>query len=215
MKAYGKIIRKYYKYEDITFVQPPLTSDGVLGGDRFAVYATTNGGSPDFGRGTAWGAAYPQTGSYNTYSKGGAPTTWYTLYTPLPTLITSCSFHAVWGNYADSYMYITFESSTDNSNWVTLYPRTTLHEGDQTLTFTNTTRYNYYRLTVGTTGGGNHDGILLSQVQLIGQERTVTAGTENDYDFYKDVDATFLYKTNTPTKYYAFKSWEKGQYYGN
>lgn len=207
MKALIEKIICYYKYIYTTFEQPPLYSNGTLGGDSFAVYATTNGGTPDRGRGTAYGAAYPQSGSYNTYSKGGRPTTWYTLYTPKPTLINGCSFTAVWGNYSDSYMDITFEGSADNSSWVTLYPTTRIHEGSPTITFANDNTYNYYRLTIGTTGGGYHDGIYLSQVKLIGDRKIVGPGTEDDYDYMGEGCKTSIMKN--VDKYYALKSWRK------
>lgn len=163
MKLFSKLL---YRILPLEWTQPPLSSDGTMGGNSFAVSATTNGGVPNVGRGTAWGACYPQNGAYHTYTKGGAPSIWFTLYTPIPTITTGCSFTAVWGNYSDSYMYITFEGSNDNSNWVTLYPKTYLHEGDKNITFNNTSSYQYYRLTINTTGGGYHDGMHLSNIKL-------------------------------------------------
>lgn len=155
--------RLLYRILPLEWTQPALSSDGTLGGNSFAVSATTNGGSASS---TAYGACYPQTGVYHTYTKGGAPSIWFTLYTPIPTIVTGCWFNAVWGNYSDSYMYITFEGSNNNSNWVTLYPKTYLHEGDKNITFNNTSSYQYYRLTINTTGGGHHDGMDLRSIRL-------------------------------------------------
>ena len=150
----------------VLWEQPSLSSDGIMGGDDFAVSASTDGGVPPQGRGSAWSACYPQTGSYRMSTKGGAPSIWFTLYTPIPTITTGCSFTAVWGNYSDSYMYVTFEGSNDNSTWTVLYPKTYLHEGDRDIIFNNSTLYQYYKLTINTTGGGYHDGMFLSNVKL-------------------------------------------------
>lgn len=202
----------YYKYIDSEFVQPVLSANGTMGGNSFAVSAQTNGGAPNYGRGTAYGACYPQTGSYNTYSKGGAPYSAIILYTPNPTLITSFTYKAVW-NMAGS-VRTSFFASNDNTSWDTLYPSTYLAEGTQTINLTNTTRYKYYKLNVQTTGGGNHDGINISGVRIIGTERTVEEGTENDYDFTTTVQTIIAIK-NAENKIFAVKSYEKGQYYGN
>ena len=45
MKLYAKkeIVRKYYKYVDTPWTQPVITQNGTLGGDSFAVTATSTG----------------------------------------------------------------------------------------------------------------------------------------------------------------------------
>ena len=207
-----KDIIEYYKYIDSEFVQPALSSNGTMGGTSFAVNGITNGGVPNFGRGTAYGACYPQTGSFNTYSKGGAPYSAIILYTPNPTLITSFTYSAVW-TWAGG-VHTSFFASNDNNNWATLYPSTYLGEGTQTINLTNSTRYKYYKLNVQTTGGGSHDGINISGVRLFGTERTVEKGTENDYDFTRTTQIINAIK-NAENKLFAVKSYEKGQYYGN
>lgn len=205
-------IIEYYKYIDSEFVQPALSSNGTMGGTSFAVNGITNGGVPSSGRGTAYGACYPQTGSFNTYSKGGAPYSAIILYTPNPTLITSFTYSAVWARAG--VVRVTFYGSNTNDNWTTLYPLTNLAEGTQTVTITNSTRYKYYKLNVQTTGGGSHDGINISGVRLFGTERTVKEGTENDYDFTRTTQIINAIK-NAENKLFAVKSYEKGQYYGN
>lgn len=168
MKAVKKDDTHYYNiiegyFDD--FVQTPLTQNGNLGGDSFAV--TGWGGNYS---GTPYNAVYPQTGNYSCYSKGGQPGVTFNLYTPKPTIINSFTYHAVWGNYSDSYVYIRLRGSNDNSTWTTLYPQTALHEGTQTPTFDNYTPFQYYELYVLTTGGGGHDGINVYNVRLIGKE---------------------------------------------
>lgn len=201
MKALSKIVRKYYKFAYSTFEQPALTSDGKMGGSSFAVSAQTNGGVPNHGRGTAYGACYPQTGSYKTYSKGGAPYAAIILYTPKPTLITSVTYSAVWNRAGN--VNVTFYAANNTSNWVTLYPTTSLAEGARTLTLQNSTLYQYYKLNIQTTGGGNHDGINISGVRLIGTERTIENGTADNYDYYVDVQRFSAPKIDG--KYYCSK----------
>lgn len=210
MKAVKEITRKYYKYVYTTFEQPPLSSNGTMGADRWAVSGWVNGGVPDFGQGTPYGSVYPQTSSYNVYSKGGQPSIAVIMYTPTPTIITGLTYTAVWGNYGDSYVYVRVRASNDNSNWTVLYPQAGIHEGTQTLTFTNTVLYKYYELYVLTTGGGNHDGIRISGVKLIGQEKTVTEGTEQDYDYFRDTPIYKVVKVVQPETapiYKAVEGW--------
>ena len=200
MKAFRKIVRKYYKFTYSTFEQPALTSDGKIGGSSFAVSAETNGGTPDFGRGTAYGACYPQTGSYNTYSKGGAPYAAIILYTPKPTIITSFKYRAAWqsGN-----VYVALKASLDGVNWLNLYSKTPLALGTQTVTLGNSVAFQYYQLNIHTTGGGGNDGVLISEVRLFGQNRVVENGTADDYDYYVDVQRFSAPKIDG--KYYCSK----------
>ena len=183
---------KYYKYQYSTFTQPSLSGNGSMGGTSWAVAGKGSGGTPDANN--PYQAVYPQTGTYNIYNKGGQPSLTVTMYTPNPTVITSATFTALWGNYSDSYVNIRFRASNDNNTWTTLYPQASLHEGTQTITFNNSNTYKYYELYVLTTGGGYHDGIRLSSIKLTGQNKVSIAGTANDYDY-----------TTTTSTYKIFK----------
>lgn len=176
------IVNKYFLYKYSEFTQPALTSDGAMGSSAFAVSGETNGGTPDVGRGSAYSACYPQTGSYNTYTKGGSPYAAIILYTPNPTLITQFTYKAVWDNAGN--VNVTFSGSNNGVNWSTLYPTAALAEGTQTITITNSSLYKYYKLNVQTIGGGSHDGIKISGVRLFGNERTTEEGSEDNYDYF-------------------------------
>lgn len=194
-------VKKYFKtgYYD-NFVQPALSSDGVLGGSDFAVDATTNGGVPDFGRGTAYGACYPQNGSYNSYTKGGAPTVWFTLYTPDPIILKSFEYSANWDGGG---FHVTLDGSNDNATWTNLSPTTMRPGGAQIVSLDNNNPFMYYRITIQCPGGAHNDGVRLSGIQLIGKKYGgyIEVGENEDYDFTKDVPVLKLPKIQN--KYYA------------
>lgn len=213
MKAYKETVNRYYKYvwgyfDD--FVQTPLSGNGNLGGDSWAV--TGWGGNY---AGSPYLAVKPQTGTYSAYSKGGQPAVTINMYTPKPTIITSFTYSATWNAGG---AYITLRGSNDNSTWTVLSPQTWRALGSQTVSIENSTPFQYYLLDVLTTGGGTNDGVNVSNVQLIGKEysrkaQEVTA--EDEYDFVIEGGKYYIVENTENDKYYAIKSYEKGQYYGN
>ena len=165
MKAVKKDVKHYYKiiegyFDD--FEQTPLTQNGNLGGDSFAV--TGWGGNYS---GTPYNAVYPQTGNYSAYSKGGQPGVTFNLYTPKPTIITGYSYGAYWNAGG---VYVSLQGSNDNSTWTYISPQTWRALGEQSVTFDNYTPYQYYLFYVLTTGGGTNDGVNVYRVRLYGKE---------------------------------------------
>lgn len=207
----GDVVRHYFKYQISTFNQPLLTQNNTYGSlTDFAVYREHSGG--DFRGMDAWGAFATETGytsGYYTGNYGNEYSTTLYLYmsTPKPTIITGYSLYIP---TVDSAMHggsvskTTFSASNDQQNWIKLNSTGGLSQDTQlSFSFNNSNTYRYYRFTYKTVGSGRRDYSAVSSFRLIGNEKTVIAGTEDDYDFYTDRIEGKHIKLND--KYYAVK----------
>ena len=186
MKALRKYIgRKYYTVQIKDFTQPAITSNGTMGGDTWAVSCTTNGGDV---RGSAWNSVYPQQGTYYCYSKGGRPATWFYFYTPYPTIVTGYYCDTGWNG---GYRY--FYGSNIYGDWKLIKDSGFIGSGSHTITFSNTTPYQYYQMIIQSPGGRGGDGVEVGRIRLI-TEQIVIDGTEQEHDYYKDVYVYNVYK---------------------
>ena len=207
----GDVVRHYFKYQISTFNQPLLTQNNTYGSlTDFAVYREHSGGS--FEGKDAWGAFATETGytsGYYTGNYGDQYSTTLYLYmsTPKPTIITGYSLYIPtidsgmdWGSTDTT----SFSASNDQQNWTTLNTTGNISQDTtHTYTFSNTVSYRFYRFSIKTVGSGHKDRTAVSSFRLIGNEKTVIAGTEDDYDFYTDRIEGKHIKLND--KYYAVK----------
>lgn len=214
MKAVKEIERKYYKYQYGDWTQPVLTSDGVVGGSNFAVSSNV---SQYTGAGV-WGA-FDGVTSGGTYfhSLQGVTTGYIDIYNPNPlkvSLITIYNQNAVVSqNRASSAGKI--YGSNDGVNWVQLTTYTNTVQtigGVWTIDLSsNNSHYNYYRME--STAGGSGGYWTINEIKLTAQQKVAFKSTEEDYDFYKDVDVYKLPKrTNTKHFKTIFEQATAGEY---
>ena len=165
--------------QGLPWTQPVLTANGTLGGDSFAVDASSYySGSPEM---PAW-KAMDGTGSSSAYSRwqSTANPSWYVFYNPVPLKITNIQVMNG-SSGGDSYVLATgsVEVSNDGTNW-TLLKNITNSNGTAYSSWDinlsdNTGFYKYYRINCST---------LISGDAWMVQEFTLTAieYTENRLD---------------------------------
>lgn len=134
--------------QEVDFVQPVLTADGTLGGNSFAVSATSS----------IKNAIYsPFDGTTNTswLSANASPQT-YTFYNPqglkILSIITENTDRGGWGHITDG----TVDGSNDNANWTTLKSFSGVGSGKQTVTINSPAFYKYHRIVATKSTYANH-----------------------------------------------------------
>lgn len=134
-------------FEWVAFSNPVLTADGTLGGDSFAVSASSVAMSGY----EAWRAF--SSDASKAYSSGVNPSTTnvtYTMYNPIPLKVSRITFVNVPAAYASSSpKNFTVQGSNDNSAWTTLgtYRNTNNTNGAEWFVDISTdTAYKYYRI---------------------------------------------------------------------
>ena len=123
-----------------TFSRPNLTENGTLGGDSFAVKASSET--------SATYAAYKAVddNSTNTQwrtSASGSPT--YTFYNPNKLRLGSLDFQ--WNSATYRATNVVVEASNDNTNWTSLGSYALSNATSTTATISDTNWYKYFRLT--------------------------------------------------------------------
>ena len=183
MKAVKETIRKYYKYQYQDFVQPVLTSNGTLGGDKFAVadkYGSTTAYKAFDGSITsAWSSAATNTADYLIF------------YNPKPLLITNIEcFNYTWitGKWElygsnDNFLYEILASGTN-----------TQVSGSFNIDLSsNTKAYKYYRMD-SLSIVGVYQRVGWGEIEITAKTQEITVTNDSDYDFYKDIDVYKLSK---------------------
>lgn len=214
MKVFkGGIQRLYWKNSEQPFIQPILSSNGTLGGDKFAVSQNT------WTSYTEWtGSGLPAYGAFDgnfntiwlTYIEGSSAERILTIYNPQPIRCVNFTLSFM-GTWIDAYHYRRIQrvyASNDGNNWTLLaewgarqYQSAVLPEITYDLTFTNNNYYKYYRLNIGMRGGNNYDGFGLRTCTLTAYLPSIVQGTPTDYDYYTDVPSFKVRKINN--KYYG------------
>lgn len=173
-KVVKENIRKYYKYDIKDFVQPTLTSEGLLGGSYFAcggqarnsIYAAFDNNASTFAQ-------------FGTYS--GANNLIF--YNPNPLKISSLSFQdysgAQWNNGKLEY-------SDDGYTWTLSNDNITNSAVNWSFNVSEQGYHRYWKLTVTAAAGYNGSNWDCWQLNINATEKTIVEGTEQDYDFYKD-----------------------------
>lgn len=217
MKAVKEVERKYYKYVETPFTQPILSSDGVIGGGDFAVFASSEWIDRDryAYKAFAEDTSYAFTDSWDPYPQE-APCYigWYN-----PNLLKMESLTIRNSTTDSQYNYWVrsgeLQYSNDNINWFTEQAFTNTVSGKGaywTINVDNPVFSRYKRLYI--TAAGSHNRPIIANIQFNNAiELLPVESTEADYDYYKDVNTYSVVKQNNIYK--AIKSYEKGQYYGN
>lgn len=157
------------------FEQQALTSNGVLGGNTFAVDASSsrdNSYQP-------YCAFSLQAGDrYHAWCAGGNPPQWITFYNPVPLNVTSIT----WGANGSGNSYcpkaFTIQGSNDNSNWDILFTGTGEHPSGQDRTSNlsdNTKYYKYYRVYVTDQTGSGY--VYMSYIRFTATYQTTALNT--------------------------------------
>lgn len=202
MKAVKEIVRKYYKYIYEAWTQPVLTSNGTIGVDDFAVWATAERSSYP-----AYYAIIGRGWVSNTSTKPCI----YEFYNKTPIGVSNIT----WKNNNDGNYNITggqFQCSIDGENWVDLgaFDNNGSANATRRLDISTPVYCRYYRFYVTRATG---DEVIISNLLITALQQNIFDGTPDDYDFYKDIPIYKVIKENDTYK--APRSWEKGQYYGN
>lgn len=206
VKLYAKkeTVRKYYKYVDTPWSQPVLTENGTLGGSSFAVNAnrvnTTQGGYPYCAFDNVPNTGYSPSGSgWENYGI-------FYFYNPNPLNVTTLNLinHSdLITGYLPSDLII--KGSNDYTNWTSIQTFTGL-SGVINVNVNNSNYYKYYSLEFTGSQGSNQ--IWIGQINITATQLVVQESTEDDYDFYKDVEVYKMPKKSV-TKYwkYIYESW--------
>lgn len=117
-----------------TFNRPNLSSNGVLGGNAFAVSASNEA--------TAYSAVDSST-STSWYSIYGSSDNWYVIYNPNALYINSVKF--TWQSYSYRATKIVLQGSNDGQNWKALGTYSTTSSSTYTLNTGGVGFYKYYK----------------------------------------------------------------------
>ena len=134
---YNKCLEEYENAQESEWIQPKINSDGIMGGDTFAVEASsfeTNVGrqpykSFDGNSSTKWGVNNTRSG-------------WLTFYNPIPLKVSSIVYTPSTDFPAEDGGDLEILGSNDNSDWTSLW--TGNYTGSSVCTF-NVNSQNYYK----------------------------------------------------------------------
>lgn len=206
MKACKETERKYYKYQYQDFVQPILTADGIIGGSQFAVSHLSHNSSgyeaykAFDGSTSGFGTIFTKTSGYLEF------------YNPNPLKVLSLSVLNFggdsYGTRAITAGYI--QVSNDGLEFLKLKDFTnSIVGGGQTWTIDlsdNTEFYKYYRIIATSTSyadAGAELQVVISELNIIAQERTTIESTQDDYDCFVE-GLVYLLPAKTTRNYYKY-----------
>ena len=190
MKAFlNNKIRKYYKYQEVTWTQPTLTSNGSFGGASMAVSRVDSGHSYNFG--TAYESFSPNTGQNGFYCDEYTGWMYFVIYLPKPIKLANISFSIPnTGDGADggAYNCHLWGGNSENDRREEIKDIGTVGQGSSyNSVLTSSNFYNYYTLYLENGGWSSEDKVTISNILFAGVERTVVDGTLEDYVFYKEL----------------------------
>lgn len=204
------IERKYYKYQYNTWTQPVLSANGTIGGDSFACTQSSYYDSSLM----AWHLFDSNDSTY--YESNGA-SPYVIFYNPVEINMTQLDI--LWrspSSQNSATSTISIYGSNDNSTWTTLasnITQTTLNNTTLSVDLSsNTEYYKYYKVQNTTPYQSVYWYAASFTITAVTKE--IVEGTAQDYDFYEDI-YNYDYYVDLGSLCKAFKSFEKGQYYGN
>lgn len=213
------MVRRYYKYKYVPFVQPVLTSNGVLGSSWFSVwanreYAESTAGNYFPGNSGHYAPAYYAFDGTDTTAwcahKAGATQAILIWYNPNPIEVTQLTIKfwhntndGSFANYAATNVTL-YGSNTNRDNDWTLVHNYGPTSGNPSITFTcdYPDYYNYYKFTIHTSGAKYQDGAG-GTLTLTATEQTSVPATSSDYDYYIDENDNSAYFLQNK-KYYKY-----------
>lgn len=180
--------KKYYKYNDVNWTQPVLTSNGTWSGSSFATtqnaYYTENDGRKQ----EAWRMfSSSNTEEWQINDVSTSKTYWASWYNPKSLKIKKLQVvnaSGVNGQYSPAKLVL--EGSNDNSSWTTL--GTTNNSNTTALatwdaTIISTGWYKYYRIVVTPRVG---TAVMVNKLKITALERNVINGTASDYSYIEN-----------------------------
>lgn len=189
MKAELKIVPKiisnteniYYKYQYKNFTRPNITSNGTMGGSSFAC-TQTNLYESEY-------ACLAFDGSNTTQWTNNGNTGSITFYNPNPLNITKLTvMNGCTSGYVRPISSGELLGSNDGTNFTSIKTFTNSVTGLKATwnidLSSNKNFYKYHRLSVK--GDGSY--ARITELSITAQERTVTNGSKNNYDFFETVD---------------------------
>lgn len=194
MKAYRETERKYYKCQYGDWTQPVKPVNGTLGGDTFAYTASH-----------LWSSNYPLSNMFDNnistlWATDGGGTYFITIYNPQQLNVTNVAV----SNYSQFYASsATVYGSDDNINWIPLGSgvANSIVDGTWNVSLNENDKYFYYHKTVFIPTDSSL--LELTGIKLTATKRTAEETTEEDYDFYKDIDTNTYKLLKIDEKYYG------------
>lgn len=196
-----ELVRHYYKYNYSTFEQPTMEWNGILGGEDFAVWASTEVGHPAY---TAFDNNESSFWNGGRLTVDGHPD--FIIYNPIDLKITNWQYNIVTQHYSkpeEGSMY----GSNDGETWTLIAQYSIPFVRGQKLfdiSLNHSNYYKYYKWHVTSScsgyksGDGWWDRFHIPTVNLTATERTSIESTSSDYDYYEDV-------WEVPRKYYKYQ----------
>lgn len=183
MATYVLKRKQYKKYQN--WAQPKLTANGTMGGNSFAVQASTSESSypayKAFDGNTAATARWGATSS--------SVPQWIHWYNPTPLKITKITVRNR-PDYSDHITAGRVEGSHDGLTWTTIK---TFTNSNGTLGGTwsidlsnNKTFYKYYSIYITGYDSTNRTFVGINEITITAKTSTIVDGTSTDYDFITD-----------------------------
>ena len=189
---YNRWVAEYHNSTRYAFEQPVLSANGTLGGDSFAVAASSQHANIPGG---AWNAFNgTNTGVNDCWHSSGVNNEWFTFYNPLPINVTKLTITNRNATASGDWHMVgsgTVYGSNDNSNWEELVeftnPNTTTDCGNASWDIdlsSNNKSYKYYKLQVNPVEGDGY--VVIGKLEI-------TAGSfllkhSNGHRFYDIAD---------------------------
>ena len=188
MKCYSKPIRKYYKYVYTPWTQPLASNDNWFWGqnnDRYVVWGSHEAGAAY----CAFNGSLEPDNCWWTNHGVTSSTNWCALYfRPYIRLKLSQVLIRNENRTPENFKHGWLQGYDNvNDSWVNIVELFGVNAGDAVMTFTvpnNTPVYPQYRLYFDE--AYSTAGVSIQIVTYSGQQESIVAGTENDYDFYVD-----------------------------
>lgn len=202
MKVCKQIEIKYYKYTDIDWVQPALTSNGTISGDSFAVSGTQK----TDGTQSIW-MAFDNSSStvWCPVAVANPANAYCIIYNPkaLKVLKLTILNRNVASVHVTGYE---IHGSNDNINWDLLTTGTNNVSGSSAtweIQVNSENYYEYYKFLITSGKYTSQTSCSIAEIKIMAQEQIVVNGTEEDYDFYTEEEIYSL-PTETIKKYYKY-----------
>lgn len=177
--------RDYYKYIYQDWTQPVLTTNGVMGGNSFAV--STN--VAQYSGSSAY-HLFDNSSATNFHSNKGTTTGHIDLYNPKPLIITNIVMNNQTGNANRASSAGTVYGSDNGSSWEKIKEYTnSVQDGSASWSIdlsSNKKGYNYYR--IESTSGGSGGYWVIGGLNITAQEREKIGGTAESADYYVDTN---------------------------
>ena len=193
IKTPNEIERKYYKYIYNSWTQPVLSSNGIIGGNSFAVTASSYYDSPRQPFNAFDGQNAAESNCWHAAS--GFPQ-WLEWYSPEPLKYSNIKIlnRTNNGNAIKDYQ---IQISDDGNNWETILTGTNTVSDAASEWNINLSSIQpitkYMRIYITTGYDSNY--VVIGEVTITAQQQSTTGGTSSDYDFYEDITHTRVYRS--------------------